>query len=351
MADRIAIPSSARVVAVVGVAKNSGKTTTLRRLLADADESGRTVGLISTGVDGESTGAVTGADKPSIVSPTGELVVTAAEAAEASTARFDYLSELDVETPLGPALLLRVRREGEVLLAGLRRRSHLREAIDHLQEAGAERVFVDGAFGRTLAADGRTTDAVVLATGAVAGETPEEVAETTAAVAGPLRLEGVADADRRRLVEEAIERERAVRLTGEGDREWNRAPSAVSELDFPGRATTDCIAIPGLVSDGVVDALGAFDGESPRLLVPAAASLQLSADGWQSLRERWQIRALYPVDLVGITVNPEHPDGDRFSTERLQKAVADALDVPDVVDVVDDRDSKIGCTRTSGRPH
>ncbi|HRV33000.1 MAG TPA: hypothetical protein P5281_01530, partial [Anaerovoracaceae bacterium] len=55
-----------RTLSIVGMAKNSGKTTTLNYLLEEAFDEGLVLGVTSTGRDGESTDLVTGTDKPKV---------------------------------------------------------------------------------------------------------------------------------------------------------------------------------------------------------------------------------------------------------------------------------------------
>ena len=64
-------------LALVGVAKNCGKTTTLNYLLGSGVCSGRVVGLVSIGIDGESADLLIGTKKPPIHVAAGQWVLPA----------------------------------------------------------------------------------------------------------------------------------------------------------------------------------------------------------------------------------------------------------------------------------
>lgn len=334
MPSPIAIPPDARTVAFVGVAKHAGKTTALRHLLARDMAGGRRAGLVSVGIDGESADKLTGVDKPAVDLPNGHLVVTAADAARASSARFEYLEPLGFETPMGRTLLLDVKEPGEVVLAGIRHRRDLRTAIETLQGAGADRVFVDGAYGRTVAADGRVAEAVLLATGAVAGASATAVAQATRPFVEMLRLSPPAADAHRRAGRRARESGAPVRGTSTGQLDTDTTGTAVDGLDFGAAAATDCVALPGAVTDSVVDALGGLEGDSPTLILPAASHLQVSSDAWRALRRRWEVRVLHPVDLAGVTSNPVHPDGSHLDAEGLVRRLRESFPDLAIEDVV-----------------
>src|SRR5690554_2852378 len=78
-----------RRLAVVGVAKNCGKTTTLNALIEKHRD--RPVGLVSVGIDGEQSDVLLGTEKPAIVVEEGHWVVSAEQALSRSTAPLEYV--------------------------------------------------------------------------------------------------------------------------------------------------------------------------------------------------------------------------------------------------------------------
>ena len=194
-----------RRLAVVGVAKNCGKTTTLNLLVADATRDGRTVGLASIGVDGERQDALLGTPKPPVWVPEGTWIASAASALSTATCDLEYHQELGFETPLGRVVIARALTEGEVVLAGLRHRADMHFVAEALESHGVDLVMLDGAYGRIVAASPALTDAVVVSTGAVVGKEVEHIVRATASLMDCLQLPPLTEGWHRELVEESLE--------------------------------------------------------------------------------------------------------------------------------------------------
>lgn len=315
--------------AFVGVAKNSGKTTALTRFVEAASVRDSEVGLLSIGIDGETRDAVLGVEKPSIPIVEGTWVVAGADVLARSSARFEYVEGLGASTPLGRAYLARSVDAGEVVLGGLRHRQDLLAARDAIREAagcgGSTRVLVDGAYGRRLAADGRVAETAVLSTGAVVGETPTRIVEATECLVDCLRLSepvGRAAAAGRRAAHE----QRALFATPDEVRRMSEA-SALRGLPASRDAwpeQTCAVAVPGAVTDGVLEELMRVDGTGRTLVAMAPASIRASSETWRAFREcDWDVSVRYPVELSAIAANPVDPAGGRVSRKALVEALSD----------------------------
>ena len=62
-----------KTLSIVGMAKNAGKTTALNYLIEEAIDEGITLGITSTGRDGETQDLVTGTEKPRVYMEEGML--------------------------------------------------------------------------------------------------------------------------------------------------------------------------------------------------------------------------------------------------------------------------------------
>ena len=149
----------ARSVAVVGLAKNAGKTTVLNHLL---HRLGGRAGLASLGLDGEHRDQLTGLAKPCVVPPAGCLVATAEELAGGLPVR----RRLGMRTAVGEVVLVEAAGDAPVLVSGPPTLSELDRTVDALFEEGVERVLLEGALGRMGPAEPGRAAAVVLAAGA-----------------------------------------------------------------------------------------------------------------------------------------------------------------------------------------
>jgi hypothetical protein len=164
---------------VIGLSKNAGKTVTLNHIIRAAAERGLTLGLVSTGRDGEEKDAVTELPKPRIWAPAGAWIATAQKALQAGIARVEVLRELPHATPFGNVVLGRVTTAGEVLLIGPGSAKRIAELLGALEACGTTLCLVDGSFDRIAAAAPAVTGQVVLAAGAAystaMGETVAQV--------------------------------------------------------------------------------------------------------------------------------------------------------------------------------
>ncbi|QDG50791.1 hypothetical protein FIV42_08625 [Persicimonas caeni] len=307
-------------LALVGVAKNCGKTTTLNFLLGSPACADRCVGLVSIGIDGESADLLIGTKKPPIHVKRGHWIVTARDALAKSTARVEYVESLGFSTPLGEVLVGRVIEEGTVVLAGVRHRGDLRKGIDVLEKHGVDLVLIDGAYGRTVAAKAELSDALIVSTGAVLSSDVDEICARTAQLVDRLALAEVEEDWQRELLGEAISQDRSL-LGGQGVEPVELpSKSALLGLKRAGALWTEeieAIAIPGLVSDSVVEHLLAVTGKGRMLLVPDGTVLQASARRLGRLERRWQVRALQPARILALSINPSGIQGHRVDAAAL----------------------------------
>ncbi len=317
---------SARL-AIVGVAKNCGKTTTLNALLRSARAANVRVGLVSVGVDGESSDALIGTPKPTITFRRGEWAVSAAGALAQSSARVEYVQSLGFTTPLGPVSLVRALEDGELMLAGMRHQQDLRDALELMQAHGASCCLIDGAYGRVVAARADLCDGVIVATGAALGSTIEAIVAGTCALTSRLTLPRATLPWQRALLDEALATSRALLGGQQAQATPLEAASALLGLArAPWTPALTAIAIPGLVSDRVVESLLSAPALSePRaLLLSDGTALQASASLTRRLLARWQVLAREVAPLRAISVNPTHVLGDRVDSAALRAALSQA---------------------------
>ncbi len=182
---RLVAASGTTAVAVIGLAKNAGKTTVVNALLAQAE---RAFGLTSLGLDGERTDHLTGLAKPSISPPAGTVVATTEGSLARSRYQLEVLETLPFHTPLGHVVVGLASGDGCVEVSGPTTLAELRTTIERVAAHGARQVLVDGAINRLGSASPRVSDGLVMATGGMVGDTLEEVVETTRAALDMLSL-------------------------------------------------------------------------------------------------------------------------------------------------------------------
>ncbi|MGM0558181.1 MAG: hypothetical protein ACQEVA_17485 [Myxococcota bacterium] len=319
------LPEGVSRVALVGLAKNSGKTTTLNALLDTVDRDRRTVGMVSIGIDGESSDMLIGTRKPTIHASEGDWIVTAHNAISRSGATIEYAESLGFSTPLGDVVVGRVLEAGSVILAGVRHQADLRHALCLLDDHGVDLVFIDGAYGRIVAAQPDISGGVVVSTGAVLGPDIPTIVEKTAYVVDRLVLGKVEASWQRELLEDAVEYEGALLGGPEIDPIELPSRSALLGLDQARDLWSDeiaAIAIVGLVSDSVVESLLAVGGQGRVLLVPDGTVIQCSPRLFARLESTWSIRVGQSIRVLGLSVNPTSVRGDSVDDVELRAALA-----------------------------
>src|SRR5277367_271885 len=95
------LTASTKRLALVGLAKNTGKTEALLALLRESEAQGRRVGVTSVGRDGEERDVIDSRiEKPRVRLGTGSLVATTDGLLRASNLPYETLENTGVRTPL-----------------------------------------------------------------------------------------------------------------------------------------------------------------------------------------------------------------------------------------------------------
>src|SRR5216683_6537439 len=167
------IVAQARIarLALIGLAKNVGKTTTtnhlLETLLGEKLYRAEELALTSLGLDGEAIDALTGLPKHRYVPQAGLIVATTADLlnqAESTGVKVERLLQLPGRTALGPVIVARVLHSGGIIIAGPTLLRDLRDALDCMREYGARLCIIDGAINRLGTASPAATDACIVCT-------------------------------------------------------------------------------------------------------------------------------------------------------------------------------------------
>lgn len=163
-----------RVIAIIGLAKNTGKTTTLnaiKPLYKDIP-----IALTSIGLDGEALDAITNLPKPKIVAMPNEWIATAYACLKGKS--YEIIQKTSIQTALGPIYIVRFKTPTEVVLAGPSTNKAMQALIESFPKE-VQKVFIDGAFDKKTFASIKAVDAVVLSTGATIASSLEGIVKKT----------------------------------------------------------------------------------------------------------------------------------------------------------------------------
>ncbi|HET9821241.1 MAG TPA: hypothetical protein VFQ16_05395 [Burkholderiaceae bacterium] len=328
-------------VAVMGMAKNTGKTVALNHLLACAARERAGVGLTSIGRDGEDLDAVFSIPKPPVVVWPGTVVATARDTLLRARVRTRMLAGTGIASPMGEIVLVKALDHGDMEVAGASRSVDQIRTIELLRRCGAERVFLDGALGRSQHASPAVADGVLLATGAAVGGGLGDVLRKTRdrlAILGLPALEGAARAHCAPLFD-----------AGTGVGLWARDGSPIWQADIASLNAAEAlleraaghdiglVAVTGAVGRRLWRAFDALAERHPGLQVVVADGTRLFVDAAELavLQQRGaRVAAWRAIRLAGVTTNPFSPLGGHLDATELRDAARAAFPDHAVHDVV-----------------
>jgi hypothetical protein len=347
------LTASVRRLALVGLAKNSGKTVTLAALLRELETEGRLIGVTSVGRDGEERDVIDARiEKPPVRLCAGSLVATTDALLSVSGIAHTVLENTGVRTPLGSVLIARLRDPGTIEVAGPSASEDVRAVSDAMLGHGAEQVLIDGAIDRRAASSPAVTDGLVMSTGAVLGSELQEVVARTRDAVEVVRLPELADPQVRELAERTQdagaghrESRTASLLVSEGHEVVELAPRFVltgeseqiaAALDA--NPPTRWLIVPGALPEPFLQGLlRARRGRGGELVLVVADSTRVflmeRGPDWYR-RQGIEIQTLYSTALEAITVNPVAPQSHSFESMQLREALEQAIDDVPIFDVL-----------------
>lgn len=344
-----------RCLAVMGMAKNTGKTVALNHLLAQAAAADVAVGLTSIGRDGEERDAVFNFPKPPVSVWPGSLVATARSTLQRARLRHKLIAGTGIESPMGEIVLVKALEAGTMEVAGASRSHDQQRVIALLRQCGAELVLLDGALGRSQHASPALADGVVLATGAALGGGMADVLRKTRE---RLALLGINQA------EAATVARCAGLFQGAGVALWNRAGQVLYQAPIASlnagatllaqaaeQADIATVACTGAVGRSLWQAfetlasrhegLQVVVADGTRLFVDSAALAGLAGRGASLL-------AMRRIRILGLTLNPFSPLGGPFDAAAFVTAARAAWPDHTVTDVQWEADHATGWISTDG---
>ncbi len=133
---------------ILGNKKNAGKTTFMNLVLNKVRKV-VSPAFCSTGIDGENSDLIDGRKKPSIVSCTGDYIVSTFPMINKSDGQFQLIKVFPFHTVLGQLVVAKTLRNGKIELVGPENNQQLNEVITFIQqELGLTTIIIDGAASR-----------------------------------------------------------------------------------------------------------------------------------------------------------------------------------------------------------
>ncbi len=324
-----------KVISIVGLEKNVGKTTTLNYIIELAQNQA-VLGLTSIGRDGEAYDAVFEHAKPRIFIPAGTIIATARSSLLNSDITREILEITDISTPLGEIIIARALSAGFVELAGPSTSRGLQELCSLLEFYKLDLILVDGAVDRKSFASPTVTKATILATGANLSTDFTEFIEETIYTYYLLTLPEYSDLDSLSLA-------RSVSKLGIITDEGKLLNFSVSTSLDVADSIIDAIphnpkvvVVNGVLSQNLVEKLlTRVDPDHPLIiLVLDSTKIFLPRQFFALFKKtQWRLSIQHPINLILVTANPVSPRGYTFEAPKMLEALRKQIAHP-VIDVV-----------------
>lgn len=333
-----------KVISIIGMAKNVGKTTTLNYLLTHLYRK-KIVGLTSIGRDGEKLDIVTNTPKPQIYIESGTIIATTTICLQNSDFTKQILETTDISTPLGEVVVVRALSDGYVDLAGPSYNQQMKKVISILKRYSVDVILIDGAISRKGLAIDDVSEATILCTGAAYSSQIKTVIEDTEHIVYLFNLKKVDETlqtDFNHLMNKSplslIYRDGFVK-SFKVKTALNSAKKIVDELNHD----VKYLLINGALTDEFLKVL--FENrhrfKSLKVVIPHATKCLFNKNISDKLNHiKVDIQVLTKTKLLCVSFNPTSPIGYAFDAYQFKKALKQKLAIP-IYNVMGDNDESI----------
>lgn len=321
------------IVSIIGLAKNAGKTVTLNYLIQESFENNITIGITSTGRDGENKDIVTNTDKPLIYVEEDTVVATAASTLNLTDANLEILESTDYKSPMGEILICKVIGSGTIQIAGPVSSVDMLGICKKMKSYGAQVIFIDGAVDRKAISSPMISDACIISSGAVLSRDIKKVIEKTAHIVECYSLPKINDLKNtlgnKKIViiqdnDEIIEPKIKTSITG--------GKKILLYVDDK----TKYIYIKGAVTSRLLDDLSESKYfNNFKILIDDGTKLFIDPYKWNQLKRKGlKIEVLNKINIIAVTLNPISPYGYFFDSKELLEQMKAYLPDIRIMDVM-----------------
>ncbi|MFV0517187.1 MAG: hypothetical protein ACK5MV_07310 [Aminipila sp.] len=325
-----------KTLSIVGMSKNAGKTTALNYLIEEAMDEGMILGITSTGRDGETVDLVTGTEKPRVFLDNGTIVSIPKQLYELSDAGLEILRMSKYSTALGQLLLCRVVESGYVQIAGPVSTSDHKAMCQEMLSLGAEMIIIDGAIDRKSIASPETSDAIILATGAVLSRSMNKVVDETVHTLELYSLPVIEEQFVKGTIEDKSKNDTVIIFYKDKIKKLNLKTGlgASRYIDEAIDEQAEYVYIPGALTNSVIADISPRKFKKVKFVLKDPTKIFIDSTRWGQLKKQgFCVEVLRNIEVAAITVNPTAPLGYSFEHKALIDAMKAAVgDIP-VVDV------------------
>ncbi len=312
------------VIAIAGLAKNTGKTTTLNALMHQFEDVD--LGITSIGLDGEALDTITQLPKPDITLKKGTIFATARACLNAASGEAEIIHDTKFPSALGNIVICRVKTPGSFLIAGPTTNKALNAVIETMRPM-TEKIFIDGALDRKTFSALQTVDACILSTGASVGDTIEQVAMHTARIVHLLALP--------KALSKPIDAPMAITYDGEIIHIKKKDPSLLKPyLDYLKKDAV--LHVKGAFTERFIDFMIRHHLKGMHLIVDNPTMFILTPQALENFAKLSINASVHrPMHCRLITINPIRPHASAFNKGAFETALKRMVSIP-VLNVKDE---------------
>ena len=312
-------------LSIIGLGKNTGKTSFLNELLEEAriHAKDKVLAITSIGRDGEEKDLVTSSKKPRIYVYEGTLIATSTELLGRCDITMEILEVLPLYSALGRIILLRALSDGFVEIAGPSRKKDLSLLECAVRRIEPQAVFlVDGALSRMSFAT--STEGTVLCTGVNISRDPQKVLEKTVDAVYGLTM---------KKTERCLPMEKCRAFICNG--EWEKVDGYLAmelgqEILEKFTEKTEAVFLKGAVTDSLLaKLLSEALFSSVELILEDPTKLLVSHEMLEKLNLRKiTVTAEQTVSVERILFNPYETSGLEIPSEELMQLIGKETALP-----------------------
>ena len=313
-------------VSIVGMAKNTGKTTCLNYVLSKLKDENYSVAVTSIGVDGEERDILYNTLKPRITLHSGNIFVTSEKHFNEKKLEAKIIHISNQQTALGRIIIAEAKSTGQVILSGPSNSALMMEYIEKLKKLNVALILVDGALNRMSLASPSVTDAMVLCTGAACSINLNELLKKIKYQCELINIKKIDTTTLNKITNIktgvwAVDENKITKLS-------DSLFSTNINLDF--LQSHKNIYITGALTDNFVkEIIRKKNTNDFTIIVRDFSCIFLTLQNYYKfIRRGAKIKVKQNANLISVCSNPTSPQGYNYGAHELLTALQNGLNIP-----------------------
>jgi len=306
-----------QTIALVGISKNSGKTTLLNSILRESPN--LAWGVFSTGSDGEEMDRLFKTPKPQVYLPPGALFCCDAQTLDQCGSGVELLkSEIYTGRKLYIAKAMIPLATQITGPSTVQKQMHM---VLTMRSLGAKKILIDGSLDRKSIALEDDVDAILLLIGASFGKLDEIIGE----IQRLLLLKSIPVSSRSKYIKDNFPNAEET-LIERGDTWYKSGLKSLINHEKALKELLDddvsALYIPTSITDNIYDkVIGNIMDLKPELIVRHPECLKLSKDRLDTLLHKVSVRCLIPFKIIAFALNSTAIASDPIEADKFRTTI------------------------------